>query len=173
MARALMVFPIVILLNRWDGVLANFPMWAVFWILMGIISDYLDGWFARYYHEVSRLGKFLDPMADKIVLFGVLFFARPVSEAIPLWFVLFVVFREAAIFGVGYFVSKDTKREMQANRTGKWAIFLTTITFILFIFKIDPWAWYVLLISTLLSGISFFFYMQHYYHLYKVDVKKQ
>lgn len=172
LARALMVFPIVFLLNTWDGILANFPMWAVFWIIMAIVSDYLDGWFARYYHEVSRFGKFLDPMADKIVLFGVLFFAKPVSQVVPLWFVLFIILREVMIFGLGYFVSKDTKREMQANRTGKWAIFLTSITFILYIFKLDLWADYCLYISFLLSLISLFFYMQHYYRLYLVDVKK-
>lgn len=170
-ARALMVVPIVYYLNTWDGKLANFPMWAVFWIVLGIVSDYLDGWFARYYHEVSRLGKFLDPAADKIVVFGVLFFARPVYEAIPAWFIIFVVLREALIFGLGYLVSKDSKREMQANRTGKWSIFITSLTFILMIFKIDPWATYFLYLSTGLAATSFFFYMKHYYHLYLVDVK--
>ncbi len=81
-ARALMVFPIVYLLNTWDGVLGHFPMWAVFWITMAIFSDYLDGWFARSYHEVSRFGKFLDPVADKIVIFGALFFARPLADSV-------------------------------------------------------------------------------------------
>ncbi|MCF7826692.1 MAG: CDP-alcohol phosphatidyltransferase family protein, partial [Candidatus Marinimicrobia bacterium] len=56
-ARAFMLFPIVYLLNTWEGGLAEFPMWAVFWIIMAMFSDYLDGWFARSYHEVSRFGK--------------------------------------------------------------------------------------------------------------------
>lgn len=171
-ARALMVFPIVYLLNSWDGNLANFPMWAVFWISLAIISDYLDGWFARSYHEVSRFGKFLDPLADKIVIFGVLLFARPVSQAIPAWFFVFIILRELLIFWIGYFVSKDSKREMQANRTGKWAIFLTSITFILLIFKLHPWAEYFLYLSVALGSVSFIFYMKHYYHLYQVDVKR-
>lgn len=172
-ARGLMVFPIVYYLNVWDGKLINFPMWAVFWITMSIISDYLDGWFARSYHEVSRFGKFLDPLADKIVIFGVLFFAKPVSTAIPGWFVIFIVLREVLIFGLGYLVSKNSKREMQANRTGKWSIFLTSITFILMIFKLHPWADYLLYFTVFLATISFILYMKHYYHLYQVDVKQR
>ncbi len=173
LARALMLFPIVYLLNAWDGQLANFPMWAVFWIVMAMFSDYLDGWFARSYHEVSRFGKFLDPLADKIVTFGVLFFARPVSEAIPGWFVAFVILRELLIFGLGYLVSKDSKRDMQANRTGKWSIFLTSITFILMVFKLYPWADYLLYATLIVGTISLILYMKLYYHLYQVDVKKQ
>jgi len=172
LARALMVIPIVYLLNAWDGVLANFPMWAVFWITIAIFSDYLDGWFARSYHEVSRFGKFLDPLADKIVIFGVLFFAKPISSSIPDWFIAFIVIRELLVFGLGYMVSKDSKREMQANRTGKWSIFFTSVTFILMIFKLDPWAEYFLYATVTLGAASLLFYMKYYYHLYLVDVKK-
>ncbi len=170
-ARAFMVFPLVYLLNTWEGGIAEFPMWAVFWIIMAMFSDYLDGWFARSYHEVSRFGKFLDPMADKIVVFGVLFFAKPISQAIPGWFVAFIVLRELLIFGLGYYVSKDSKREMQANRTGKWSIFLTSITFILMIFDLYPWAEYLLYLTVLIGSISLVLYLKRYYHLYQVDVK--
>ncbi len=172
-ARALMVFPLVYTLNAWSGELADFPMWAVFWIILAMFSDYLDGWFARSYHEVSRFGKFLDPLADKIVIFGVLFFAKPISQVIPGWFVAFIVIREILIFSSGYFVSKDSKRDMQANRTGKWSIFLTSITFILLIFKLHPWAEYFLYATVVIGSISFVFYMKHYYHLYQIDVKRQ
>ena len=172
LARALMVFPIVYLLNTWDGDLVNFPMWAAFWIALAIFSDYLDGWFARSYHEVSRFGKFLDPLADKVVIFGSLFFAKPISESIPGWFVVFIVSRELLVFILGYLVSKDSKREMQANRTGKWSIFLTSITFILMIFKLYQWADYLLYSNVATGTASFFFYMKHYYHLYQVDVKQ-
>lgn len=172
-ARAFMLFPLVYLLNRWNGELVDFPMWAVFWIVMAMFSDYLDGWFARSYHEVSRFGKFLDPLADKIVLFGVLFFAKPISEVIPGWFVAFTVLREILIFGLGYFVSKDSKRDMQANRTGKWSIFLTSITFILIIFKLKPWSDYLLYTSVVVGAISLILYLKRYYHLYQVDVKPQ
>ncbi|MCF7923075.1 MAG: CDP-alcohol phosphatidyltransferase family protein [Candidatus Marinimicrobia bacterium] len=171
-ARAFMLFPIVYLLNTWEGGLAEFPMWAVFWIIMAMFSDYLDGWFARSYHEVSRFGKFLDPLADKIVIFGVLFFAKPISRAIPGWFVAFIILRELFIFGLGYMVSKESKRDMQANRSGKLSIFLTSITFILIIFELNPWADYLLYLTVFVGSISFLFYMKRYYHLYQVDVKK-
>jgi len=170
--RAFMVFPIVYLLNTWEGGIADFPMWAVFWIVMAMFSDYLDGWFARSYHEVSRFGKFLDPLADKVVIFGVLFFAKPIAKAIPDWFVAFIIIRELLIFGLGYLVSKDSKRDMQANRMGKWSIFLTSITFILMIFELNPWADYLLYATVATGSISLVFYLKRYYQLYQVDVKK-
>ena len=167
-----MVFPIVYLLNTWEGGIAEFPVSAVIWIILAMFSDYLDGWFARSYHEVSRFGKFLDPLADKIVIFGTLFFAKPISKAIPGWFVAFIILRELFIFGLGLYVSKDSKRDMQANRTGKWSIFLTSITFILMVFELYPWADYLLYTTVIVGSLSFVFYMKHYYHLYQVDVKK-
>src|SRR5436189_4469261 len=43
------------------------------WLSMGLfvaagITDYFDGYFARRYHQISRLGRFLDPIADKLLV---------------------------------------------------------------------------------------------------------
>ena len=167
-----MAIPIVYLLDAWNGVLADFPMWAAFWISLAIFSDYLDGWFARSYDEVSRVGKFIDPVADKVVIFSAMFFARPIHEVIPLWFILFILVREALIFAIGYWVTRESKREVQANRTGKWSIFLTSITFILIIFKLHPWADYLMYITVGVGLASLYFYLKHYYQLYLIDVKQ-
>ncbi len=171
LARAFMAIPIVMLLNRWDGHLVSFPMWAVFWIGLAVFSDFLDGWFARSYHEVSWLGKLLDPVADKVVIFSAVLFAHPIRDVIPLWFLLFMVIREVLIAGIGLWVTKDTRRELGANRTGKWTIFFTSITLLLIVFRLDPWSVYLLFASVILGCISLYFYLYVYYQYYR-DLEK-
>lgn len=63
------------------------------------LSDGLDGYVARHYNQVSRLGILLDPLADKALMLAAVFtlsFARwPVS--FPIWFTVFVFIREFII----------------------------------------------------------------------------
>jgi len=168
-----MVVPIVVSLNRWDLNANRLPMAATIWIALAILSDFFDGWFARSYKEVTRIGKMLDPIADKVVIFGSCFFAVPINSTVPLWFILFIFFRDASVSLIGLWVTKDSKRELQANRTGKWSLAFTSSTIILFIFQIYPWANYVLAFTVLLNSVSWIFYMRLYYIYFVVDVKQE
>ena len=49
----------------------DFTLAAVL-LVVSAVSDLLDGWIARRFHMTSKLGKILDPAADKLTLFGVL-----------------------------------------------------------------------------------------------------
>jgi CDP-diacylglycerol--glycerol-3-phosphate 3-phosphatidyltransferase len=61
--------------------------------IIGAITDYLDGLLARKYQAISAFGKFLDPLADK-VLTGFALIAFSSMKIIPLWMVLIVLFRD-------------------------------------------------------------------------------
>ncbi len=61
--------------------------------IIGAITDYFDGWFARRMKAVTRFGKFFDPLADKF-LTGAAFLAFVVLSIIPLWMVLIIIFRD-------------------------------------------------------------------------------
>ena len=171
LARAFMVIPIVINLNRWDMATSRIPTAATIWIALAIMSDFFDGWFARSYKEVTRIGKMLDPIADKVVIFGSFLFAAPINTTVPLWFIIFIIGRDATVSLIGLWVTKDSKRELQANKTGKWSLAFTASTIILFIFQVYPWAYYVLGATVLLNTISWSFYMRLYYIYFVVDVK--
>ena len=68
-------------------------------VFMGL-SDALDGWLAKRYKWRSRLGSFLDPLADKVMLVSAfLMFAW--LGLLPVWFILIVVLRDVLI-GLGY-----------------------------------------------------------------------
>lgn len=81
------------------------------------VSDILDGYLARRLGSVSVVGKFLDPLADKIIYITVLISLIPMN-AIPTWIVLVVVTRELFITGLRS-VAMSEGMVMDASRGGK------------------------------------------------------
>lgn len=69
-------------------------------VLLAVLgaSDFADGYAARRWHQVSRLGKVLDPTADR-VLIGTAVISVTVHGAVPLWFGLATLVREALVSG--------------------------------------------------------------------------
>jgi cardiolipin synthase (CMP-forming) len=73
---------------RWD--------WAFAGFLIAGISDGVDGFIARHFNQFSRLGAYLDPMADKLLLVSVFVVMGFIGE-LPLWLVVTMVSRDALI----------------------------------------------------------------------------
>jgi CDP-diacylglycerol--glycerol-3-phosphate 3-phosphatidyltransferase len=63
------------------------------------VTDFLDGWLARRRGEVSVLGKFLDPLADKLIVMAALIFLVAAGRA-PAWLVVALLGRELAVTGL-------------------------------------------------------------------------
>lgn len=61
--------------------------------LLGAISDWFDGWYARKYNQTSKWGIFIDPLADK-VLNSTAFIAFVYIGILPFWMVLIVILRD-------------------------------------------------------------------------------
>lgn len=61
--------------------------------LLGAISDWFDGWYARRYNQLSKWGVFIDPLADKI-LNSTAFLAFVFIDIIPFWMVLIIILRD-------------------------------------------------------------------------------
>jgi CDP-diacylglycerol--glycerol-3-phosphate 3-phosphatidyltransferase len=92
-ARMLAVIPIVLLLQSGDERSAT---WAFLIFCIAALSDAVDGRLARRLGQVTRLGTFLDPLADKLLVIGTLI---PLQAAglVPAWIVVVVVARELAV----------------------------------------------------------------------------
>ena len=88
--RFLLVPAVVLaMLNmRWD--------WAFAGFLVAGISDGVDGFIARRFNQQSKLGAYLDPMADKVLLVSV-FVVMGFIGQLPLWLVVTMVSRDALI----------------------------------------------------------------------------
>ncbi|HEY3244181.1 MAG TPA: CDP-alcohol phosphatidyltransferase family protein [Phycisphaerae bacterium] len=105
-ARTVLIAPLVIgLLNLNDWGDAGRRATLVLWLLMGF-SDALDGFLARRLHEVTVIGKFLDPLSDKLmVTVSVILLAFPATaiagHKLPNW-VPVVTIGKDLIIAIGY-----------------------------------------------------------------------
>ncbi|MBI4003538.1 MAG: CDP-diacylglycerol--glycerol-3-phosphate 3-phosphatidyltransferase [Candidatus Omnitrophica bacterium] len=75
----------------------------IFFLLAGL-TDWLDGWLARRWRQVSPFGALLDPIADKVLVLGI-FLTFVQLRLIPAWMVLVILLRELIITGVRLFVA--------------------------------------------------------------------
>ena len=69
---------------------------AFFVFALASATDMVDGYLARRHQTVSRVGKFLDPLADKLLV-GAALIVLVDDRAFPLWAALTIAFREAAV----------------------------------------------------------------------------
>jgi CDP-diacylglycerol--glycerol-3-phosphate 3-phosphatidyltransferase len=98
--------------GRWMSFLA-----ALFFGL-AFITDILDGFFARKYGAITVLGKFLDPLADKILVSVTMIALIPLGR-IPTWVVILIISREIAVTGLrGIAVNEGII--IQASSLGKY-----------------------------------------------------
>lgn len=114
----IVVTPIFIWLYLLDDAFLSFIGILVFSV--GAISDYYDGYIARKYEVISELGKFIDPLADKVLTFagfGILPFLNPVL--FPWWLVAIIILRD--IFTtVLRIVAKKKFWPFATSRLAKW-----------------------------------------------------
>ena len=100
---------------------------AVLLLLIAGATDIGDGWVARHYDQVSRLGKILDPLADKIFLaclLGTLVHWRD----LPLWLLAMLLVRDLAIVLVGGVLLRSQGLVIAANRWGKYTTVCMALT---------------------------------------------
>jgi cardiolipin synthase (CMP-forming) len=69
---------------------------AVLVLALGGFTDWLDGYLARAWHQTSRLGQMLDPIADRLYILSVLI-ALAIREIVPWWLVVIVLGRDLMI----------------------------------------------------------------------------
>jgi CDP-diacylglycerol--glycerol-3-phosphate 3-phosphatidyltransferase len=67
--------------------------------IMAALTDLLDGYLARRYHIVTNIGKFLDPIADKIIVNTAMILMIPIGR-IPAWIVAIIIIRDFIIDGI-------------------------------------------------------------------------
>ena len=131
--------------------------------IIAIVTDAADGFIARRFNQVTRLGLALDPVADKILLitaFITLAFAKsiPFHLRIPPWVLIVVITRDAIILtgaSIIYMIFKHI--EFRPSVFGKITTFLqmATILSVLLRFEYSYIIWTVATIFTVLSGIHY------------------
>ncbi|MCL1846812.1 MAG: CDP-diacylglycerol--glycerol-3-phosphate 3-phosphatidyltransferase [Coriobacteriia bacterium] len=120
---------------------ASLAMVAKPWIAAAVfallaLSDSLDGYLARSRNEVTTLGKFLDPLADKILVTAALL-ALIELGTLPAWVALIIIARDFLVSGLRMVASAENQ-VIAASRIGKSKTVFQIIAMILFIIKDSP-----------------------------------
>ena len=118
--------PILIWLLSHTGPLPAAIAAGVFFVAS--ITDFFDGYLARSYNSVSTVGKFLDPMADKLVVTAALIMLAGMSREphVPAWMVVVLVGREIMVTGLRA-VAASEGIVMAADELGKYKMALQVI----------------------------------------------
>jgi cardiolipin synthase (CMP-forming) len=87
--------------------------WALITFAIAGITDGIDGLIARITHQRTELGAYLDPIADKLLLFSA-FISLAIIEIIPSWLVVIVITRDVIIL-VGFLVMMLTNYHPKIN----------------------------------------------------------
>jgi CDP-diacylglycerol--glycerol-3-phosphate 3-phosphatidyltransferase len=129
---------------------------------LAVLTDFLDGYFARRRNQVTRLGIVLDPLADKLLNAAALLSLVEMGLA-PAWVVMIILAREIAVTGLRN-VAAGRGLLIRASGLGK-AKMVTQVTAILVLLLSRPWpalripglvALGFVVLVTLVSGVDYF-----------------
>lgn len=114
--------------------------------IIASITDKLDGYLARKNNQVTTFGKFLDPIADKILVLAALIMLVEMQK-IPAWIPIIVLFREFIVSGYRLIASQNGGKVIAASVWGKvktvtqmigiMVMFLSNYSYFQFVFRVD------------------------------------
>lgn len=155
------MIPIYLVTMYLSGGNSNVWMWislAIF--IIASLTDFIDGYIARHYNQTSDFGKFLDPLADKLLtLAAMCMFCQ--WGTFPAWALMIILTREFAVSGLRM-VAGPKGKVIAAGKSGKfktassmvglcvWMAFPGSVV----LGTIVTW---LIVITTVYSGVEYFF----------------
>ena len=140
--RAVMV-PFFVAALLWkDGAVFSLRIIALVLFCAASFTDYLDGHIARKYNLVTNFGKFMDPLADKLLVCSALICMVQLGQ-LPAWIVIIIIAREFIISGFRL-VASDQGVVIAASMWGKSKTVSQMITIILLILNFTEGPLYLL-----------------------------
>lgn len=131
---------------------------ALLIFILASVTDFIDGYIARHYNQVSDFGKFADPLADKCLVMAALCCFVESGEFYG-WVLAVVLLREFAVSGMRL-VAVEKGRVIAAGWSGKVKTASTMVCICLILFGIPQWLNYVcqgiILVTTVYSGVEYF-----------------
>lgn len=137
--------------------------------IIAAATDWLDGYYARKYDLVTSMGKFLDPLADKLLITAA-FVGLVGLDMFPAWAAVLILSREFAVTGLRL-VASGSGEVIAASIWGKWktvsqivaaaALLLHNTIFVLIGIPFDVIMIYAAVLLTVFSGVDYFVKNKH------------
>ncbi len=163
------------------GQFGNTQAWVIWrpWLAAAVFTvlaatDAVDGYVARARNEVTTFGKFLDPLADKLLVTAALVGLVQLA-AVPGWVAIVIISRELIVSGLRM-VAVAEGRVIAASNYGKVKTFFQIVAIIAFILRESTmvpasWAsaasataWFLMgiaLVLTVVSAVDYFYHARH------------
>lgn len=155
MVRVVMI-PIFLVLLYLDFKGHLYAALAVF--ILASVTDFIDGYVARHYNMITDFGKFMDPLADKLLVFSAMAWFVEMAW-MPAWAFFVVIAREFAVTGLRL-IAVEQGRVIAAGKSGKVKTASTMVCVCLMLAipseTLRLVCWIVILITTVYSGIEYF-----------------
>lgn len=131
--------------------------------IIAVLTDIIDGYCARVYHQGTKIGSILDPIADKFLLmsaFICLFIVKSIIApvTVPLWLLLIVISRDAILLiGGGVIYVTKGNIEVDPSRLGKMTAFFQVISIVAALLRLPvfPAFWVIVGLLSVVSGADY------------------
>lgn len=153
--RLLLVIPMIIFIANKNQI------GIIVVVVLGFISDYLDGYTARKFDIVTEFGKVIDPLADKVFV-GLTVVSMYIYGYIEFWFFSLVLGRDILIFLGGLYVTPKLGYVLPSNMLGKVTVNILALNLFLLLLDIDYY------VTELTYFTSFFIILSFLSYLFRV-----
>lgn len=159
--RVIMIPFFVFFLLWQNGENYTFRMIALALFIIASLTDLLDGKIARKYNLVTNLGKFMDPLADKLLVCSALICLIELN-ALPAWMVIVIISREFIISGFRL-IASDNGVVIAASYWGKFKTTFQMVSVVLLILDIPALAFvtticvWIALVLTIVSLVDYIY----------------
>jgi cardiolipin synthase len=96
--------------------------WALLLIAVSAITDFVDGYVARHFNQVSRLGQLLDPAVDRLFILSTLL-GLAFVDVLPWWLVAVIIARDALLLILGVVLANHRFGPLPVHHLGKMGTF--------------------------------------------------
>ena len=146
---------------------AGMRYWALAVFILASLSDMADGYVARHYNQITNFGKFMDPLADKVLVMAAMCYFVQIGR-MPGWALAVVLLREFGVSGLRL-VAVEQGRVIAAAKSGKIKTAATMVCLCLMLFFPAPRpmdsvpdfiahiSTAVILLTTVYSGAEYFY----------------
>ena len=170
----LMAIPVFLVLVVQDRLITAFVL-----LVVAVLTDFVDGMIARSMNQITKLGQFLDPFADRLFIAATAI-ALAIQNVVPWWFVVAVMLRDALLGIGGLVMTRYGHGTLPVKWWGKVSTFGMLFVLPLFLLGTvvpaigavtNPIAWVLAIVSVSLYWIVGFSYLFDAIALAKSDTR--
>ena len=153
---------LIVYLIKIPGTIFNIPIYSIILDLIfiaGAITDKVDGYLARKNNQITNFGKFLDPIADKILVISAMLILIQMGN-LPAWIPIIIITREFVVSGYRLVTVQEKGNVIAASKWGKIKTVTQMIAIILafldtnsfgtiFVQTLPGWQFFINLLTTI------------------------